>query len=181
VFLSKIVQCTCYSVGTRVTPIIHADAAKIGITFVDHSRSPDKLLTPAANLAFFPNVEWTSDYPDPAAFLEPTFQGSTITPEWNRNPSLVGITVPQAHALGVTGRIGNVPSVDADLGRCAARTGDARLACYAELDRKLSTEIVPWIPFLDRNRISVIGRQVAQWSFDQSTGTTSFAHVALAR
>jgi hypothetical protein len=49
------------------------------------------------------------------------------------------------------------------------------------LDRKLSTEIVPWIPFLWRNQITILGPQVAKWAFDQSTGVTAFAHVAVNR
>ena len=49
------------------------------------------------------------------------------------------------------------------------------------LDRKLSTEIVAWIPFLWRNRITILGPQVASWAFDQSIGTTAYAHVAVKR
>jgi len=74
-----------------------------------------------------------------------------------------------------------VPSVDRDLARCRPLTGARRLDCYATLDRRLSAEIVPWIPFLWHSRINILGRQVARWRFDQSTGTTSFAHVALRR
>ena len=37
------------------------------------------------------------------------------------------------------------------------------------------------IPFLWRNAITILGPQVAKWEFDQSTGTTAFAHVAVKR
>ena len=69
----------------------------------------------------------------------------------------------------------------ADLVRCAALVGEPRLDCYAALDRKLSTEVVPWIPYLWRSRITILGSQVAKWAFDQSSGTTAFAHVAVKR
>ena len=62
-----------------------------------------------------------------------------------------------------------------------ASTGAGGIACYARLDRKLSTDIVPWIPFLWRNRITILGPQVATWAFDQSSGTTAYAHVAVKR
>ena len=71
--------------------------------------------------------------------------------------------------------------MDADLARCGRVAGPGRVDCYARLDRKLSTELVPWIPFLWRNRITILGPQVARWAFDQSTGTTAYAHVAVKR
>ena len=74
-----------------------------------------------------------------------------------------------------------MPSVDDAIVRCDSLDGTARIACYASLDRVLSADIVPWIPLLWRNRIDAVGAQVAKWEFDQSTGMTSFAHVALKR
>jgi hypothetical protein len=74
-----------------------------------------------------------------------------------------------------------VPSVDGDIARCSRLAGDTRLDCYAQLDRKLSAQVVPWIPFLWRNRINILGPQVAKWGFDQAAGTTAYAHVAVKR
>ena len=72
-----------------------------------------------------------------------------------------------------------MPSIDADLARCRALTGSRRLDCYAALDRKLTTQIVPTIPFLSRNQITILGPQVARWQFDQAAGVTALAHVAV--
>ena len=57
----------------------------------------------------------------------------------------------QAGSSALTGNVTNVPSVDADLDRCAALAGSARLTCYEALDRKLMTKVVPWIPYLWRS------------------------------
>ncbi len=177
--LSPLVFCTCYAIGQRIAPFIRADAAKIGIRFEYRSHVFDQLLMPSKNISIAPNVEWVGDYAEPAAFLERTFAGSSIVPTPNLNTSLVGLTRARAQALGVKGRVAGVPSVDRDLARCGALRGARRLDCYAALDRKLSTQIVPWIPYLWRSRINILGRQVARWRYDQSTGATSFAHVAV--
>ena len=120
-------------------------------------------------------------YLDAAAFVDPVFSSAAILPTHNPNTAVLGITRAQARALGVEGRLAAVPGVDADIARCGALTGARRLDCYAELDRKLSVDVVPWIPYLWRSRITILGRQVARWVFDRSSGTTSFAHVALKR
>ena len=105
--------------------------------------------------------------------------GGDILPTGNRNYSLVGITPAQAAGLGVRGHIKGVPSVDTDIARCNALTGSGRIDCYAALDKKVSTEIVPWIPLVWRSRVNILGAQVSKWAFDQSTGMTGFAHVAV--
>ena len=107
------------------------------------------------------------------------WRGAASRPDLNFNFSLVGLTPAQAKELGVKGAIKHVPSVDADIARCNALTGAARLGCYAKLDRKLTTEVVPWVPFLWRNRITILGPQVATWQFDQASGMTAYAHVGV--
>ena len=54
-----------------------------------------------------------------------------------------------------------------------------RVACYAALDRQLTTQVVPWIPYLWRDQLNVLGPDVATWSFDQSAGLAGFGHVSL--
>jgi peptide/nickel transport system substrate-binding protein len=179
VSLVPLTNCTCYAAGQRIAPIIRAEAAKIGIAVRINSRDFGKFLEPSTNIPITVNAEWMADYPDPADFVDRLFGRTSIVPEGNLNASLVGITPAQAHRLGVTGRVEGVPSVDTDLARCSSLTGADRIGCYAALDRKLTTRIVPWIPFLWRNRVNILGRQVSKWEFDQSTGETSFAHVAV--
>jgi peptide/nickel transport system substrate-binding protein len=181
VTVSALLGCSCYAVGQRMTPLVQATAAKIGITFVKHSYSFSRFLDPSRNLAFVVNGEWASTYSDPANFVETTFAGTSIIPQENHNTSLVGITPARARRLGISGKVDAVPSVDTDLAGCSPLTGERRLDCYAALDRKLTTEIVPWIPFLWHSRVTILGPQVARWTFDQAAGTTGFAHVAVRR
>jgi hypothetical protein len=43
----------------------------------------------------------------------------------------------------------------------------------------LTTQIVPWIPYMWANNVNIIGPTVAKWNFDQSTGYMALAHVAV--
>ena len=181
VSLEPVQDCTCYAAGQRMSPILKAAGAKVGIRFDTHTRQFDRIFEPAQNVPITPNGELFVDYPDATSFLQRHLGGRRIPPEANWNLSLVGITPGQAARLGVHGSVRHVPSIDRDLARCGALGGTRRLGCLAALDRRLSTEIVPWIPFLRRNRITILGSQVAKWGFDQSTGMTAFAHVALRR
>lgn len=164
-----------YGPGQRIAPLFKADAAKIGITFINRGAKIDE---PASNNAIVVNIDWLKEYPDPSDFLD-FFAGREIVAHGNYNYSLVGITPAQARALGVDGRVGHAPSVDADIARCQRLSEAPRLDCYAALDRKLTTDVVPWIPLMSRNHINILGPQVERWVFDQSTGTTAYAHVAV--
>jgi len=181
VFLSPLGYSAIYAAGARMTPIVMADAAKIGITFANHARRRERIFSPSVGIASAPNMDLAALYPDPATFVDQLFSGADIRAEANLNFSLVGITPSQAAKVGVTGDTRSVPSVDRAIASCGARTGPVRLDCYAGLDRELTTEIVPWVPLIDRDRVTMLGPQVARWAYDAATGGTAYAHVALRR
>jgi peptide/nickel transport system substrate-binding protein len=181
VALEPVQECTCYAAGQRMAPIVKAAGAAIGIRFDTRTRSFEKIFQPAENVPITPNGEWFVDYPDPSSVLQRHLSGRRIPPADNWNVSLVGITPAAAARLGVRGSVRRAPSIDSDVDRCGTQAGAARRRCFAALDRRLSTELVPWIPYLRRNRITILGAQVAKWAFDESTGMTSFAHVAVGR
>jgi peptide/nickel transport system substrate-binding protein len=164
----------------RLLPIVVADAAKIGITFHVSTIAGDgpTLQTTSKNIAISFSA-WFKDYADALTFFTPLFDGRRIIPVGNVNLSLVGLKPQQATALGVTGTINGIPSVDAQLDRCAALAGVPRRHCYEALDRYLMTEVVPWVPFEWPKAQHIIGPDVTQWEFDQAYPTTSYAHVAV--
>jgi ABC-type transport system substrate-binding protein len=167
-----------YAPSQRATQIVADDARKIGIRLINRSRKPEM---PSSNNQLLVNVQWVQPWPDPWSFMFPLFAGPAIQPTNNVNYSLVGITAAQARRLGVHGHVSGVPSVDGDIARCNVLTESARSACWAQLDRKLTVEIAPVIPFLWRNSITILGPQVTKWAYDRSSGTTAFAHVAVRR
>ena len=162
-------------------PVIQSSAAKIGITFKVRSVNGayPVIQTVANNTPISARPRWGKDFADPVTFFEPLFYGANIIPAGNTNYSLTGLTPAQAAAMKVTGSTANVPSIDKGIVKCAAKTGGPRVACYAALDRQLTTQVVPWIPYLWRDQLNVLGPDVATWSFDQSACLAGFGHVSL--
>jgi peptide/nickel transport system substrate-binding protein len=169
------------AVFARMLPTIQADAAKLGITF-DVRTINDAFPTagtPRHDIALTIFEGWGKDYADPLTFFQPLFDGRSISPQGNVNQSLVGITPAQAKTVGVTGNVAHVPSVDAQLDRCAALAGQPRRSCYEQLDRTLMTKVVPWVPWLWVTFTDVTSSSVTKWGYDQSLGNPAFAHVAV--
>ncbi len=166
-----------------ILPAIQASAAKIGITFTVRTVTGayPTIQTVSNNIPISTRPRWGKDYADPSTFIDPLFVGANIQPSGNRNYALVGLTPTQAKQMGVKGTTRNIPSIDKAATACAAKVGDARLTCYAALDRVLTEQIVPWIPYMWSNQVNVISPKVATWSFDQNAGLAGFAHASLNR
>jgi peptide/nickel transport system substrate-binding protein len=164
-----------------LVPILQANLKSIGIELksrvVKDANTP--LGTPRANVAFSTHPGWGKDYADALTFFGPLFDGRTIGPRGNSNFSLVGITPGAAKRVGAKGSVTGVPSVDADLDRCSRLVGGPRVTCYAALDKKLTTKIVPWVPYLWTDAHNITSKNVTKWGFDQFGGTTAWAHVAV--
>jgi peptide/nickel transport system substrate-binding protein len=169
------------AVDKAMLPVIQSSAKKIGITFTVRSVNAayPVIQTPSRNIPISARPRWGKDYADPVTFFEPLFYGKNIIPSGNTNYSLVGLTQQQATRLKIKGTVAEVPSLDQQIENCAKRVGAARTSCYAGLDRRLTTEIVPWIPYLWRDQLNVLGPDVATWTFDQSAGLAGFGHVSL--
>jgi peptide/nickel transport system substrate-binding protein len=167
-------------VYSRMLPTLEASAARIGITFKVHTVSGAfPVLQRTANnipIADFPG--WGKDYPDAFTYFA-QFDGRNIVPSGNSDWSLVGVTPEIAARDGITGSVRHVPNVDSRLDGCGRESGRPRLACYEELDRYLMTQVVPWVPYLSLYAAHITSSHVRRWGFDQSTGQTAFAHVAV--
>ena len=160
-------------------PVLTSGAAKIGITFTVRqvNGAYPVIQTPSKNVPISSRPRWGKDYADPSTFIDPLF--NTLLKAGNTNYSLVGITPATAKTLGVKGNVNNVPSIAAEAKKCASTVGDVRPACYAAIDRKLTTQIVPWIPYLWRDQVNILAPNVTKWTFDQNAGLSGFGHVAV--
>jgi peptide/nickel transport system substrate-binding protein len=158
---------------------VQASAAKIGITFTVRTVNGayPVIQTPSKNIPISTRPRWGKDYADASTFIDPLF--NTLLKAGNTNYSLVGITPKIAAELGVKGTVTGVPSIAEDSKRCGALTDTARVACYAQIDKRLTTDIVPWVPYLWRDQIHIIAPNVTKWSFDQNAGLAGFGHVAV--
>jgi peptide/nickel transport system substrate-binding protein len=165
----------------QMLPVLQSSAGKIGLTFAVRSVNGayPVIQTPSKNIPISTRPRWGKDYADPSTFIDPLFVN--IIPSGNTNYSLIGITQGVAGEIGVKGNLEGVPSVTKDAQRCGAKLGPSRISCYAAIDRKLTTQVVPWVPYLWRDQLNVLGPDVATWTFDQSSGLAGFAHASLKR
>jgi peptide/nickel transport system substrate-binding protein len=162
-------------------PVLEQNLKSIGLTLKDQvlKDAYTPIGEPRKNIPFSTRPGWGKDFSDPYAFFGANFDGRGIIPEGNTDRGLVGITGAQAKKLGVKGSVANVPSVNKDLDACQQTLGDARFSCYGQLDKKLSTDVIPWVPWLWANYDNLISKNVTKWDFDQFAATTSYAHVAV--
>jgi peptide/nickel transport system substrate-binding protein len=165
----------------KMQVVIEQSAKKIGITFAARQveGAYPTVSTVGKNIPFTSRTGWGKDYPDAYTFFSPLFDGRTIIPTGNVNYSLVGITPSQCKTMKVKGNCTGVPSINADLDRCAALVGQAHIACYAALDRKVMTQIVPWVPYLWQIVTRMSSKDVTNYDFDQFSGTPAWSRMAV--
>jgi ABC-type transport system substrate-binding protein len=165
---------------TRMEPLVAEDLGKIGIHVdakeLSGGAAFGRLSDVAARvpMAMFPS--YGKDYADPYSFMR-AFTGDAIQPSGGVNASLVGLTRSRAAQLGIPYPPGGVPSIDGDVATCEAESGAARLDCWAALDRRLSEDIVAWVPYAWLNVVSVTAPTVTRFAFDQFSGNPSFTQM----
>ena len=168
-------------VDNRMVPILQADTAKIGITLKVRAINGayTTIQTPSKNIPLAERPSWGKDYADPYTFFALLFDSGAIIKSGNTNYSLVGVTPAIAKTVGATGTLTNVPSVDADIAKCSAALAQARITCWENLDKKLMTQVVPWVPYLWPNNVFIISPRVTHWNYDQFTDGPAYSSVSV--
>jgi peptide/nickel transport system substrate-binding protein len=171
---------------TTAEPVVVDSLSKIGIQvkpreLADHYPA---VQTVKNQVPIGLDTGWGKDYPDASTFAIVLFKGSSIIPTNNTNYSLVGVTPSQVKSLGIKMPAGvQIPSVDADIDNCqklsAATQADQRNACWVNLDKKIMTDVVPWIPYLWSNVITTTAPSVTKYDFDQFSGQISLTQIAV--
>jgi peptide/nickel transport system substrate-binding protein len=155
---------------------------QLGITMdvkeLDRSTMYTKCLDANTHTAICLAPGWFKDYPDGTTFGAPLF-GSASLWESCCNYALLGATADQLKGWGYD--VTSVPNVDEDIAACdALAPGDERFQCWADLDKQLMEEVVPWIPYLFDNNVDIISENIINYSFDQNAGLAAFDQMALA-
>jgi peptide/nickel transport system substrate-binding protein len=169
------------SVEKGFIPVFTQNLKSIGLNIKDRvlKDAYTPIQTPRLNIPLSTRPGWGKDYADALTFFGPLFDGANIIPQGNTNYSLLGITPAIAKKVGVKGNIAGVPSINADLAKCSLLLANARLSCYAALDKKLTWNVVPWVPYIWSYAQSISSKNVTQFGFDQFGGTIAYAHVAV--
>jgi len=169
---------------TTIEPIVVQNLDSIGIKVL-----PRELATGAAfstittvrnNIPIAFGIGWIKDYDDPFTFTS-GFSGRSIVPAHNDNLSLVGLTGSKASELGVGYPSGGVPTVDADIDSCE-RIGSQdpnRNRCWAGLDRKLMERVIPGVPYVWANVVTVTAPTVSRYEFDEFSAEISLTQIAV--
>jgi peptide/nickel transport system substrate-binding protein len=165
------------------SPIIVQSASQIGIELEtrEASRSAvnDASGKPGREIPLSSGNGWGKDYADPSTFMV-LFDGRNILADGNTAFSLVGLTPAKAKEVGATiPASGPVPSVDADIDACNPLTGQERTDCWVALNKKITEEIVPWVPLMDATAIDLIGPAVTQYDMDQNGTEMALSRVAV--
>ncbi len=160
--------------------LIQQNLEPLGITLDVKSFERTTMYTkcndPASHVAFCLAPGWGKDYPDAFTFGPPLFGSESIYPSCC-NYSLVGASAATLKKYNYT--VTSVPSVDDKLTECAADTGDTRVQCYADLDKQLMEDVVPWVPYLFDNNIDLTAQRIVNYSFDQFSGTAALDQLAI--
>ncbi len=167
-------------------PIITQDLAKIGIqvTAREYSTSAAYRTIQSVKddipLALHP--QWIKDYADPFTFANPLFGSGSIIPEGNVNYSMVGLTSGMAAKLGIAFPSGaTIPNVDSDINACEQipASEPTRTSCWVNFDKKLMEQVVPWVPYLWGDNITITAPSVTNYVYDQSSSYISLTQLAV--
>jgi peptide/nickel transport system substrate-binding protein len=175
---------------SEMVPVIESSFKKIGIELrtreLADAYPPIQTVSNLIPVASVPG--WGKDYPDVYTFVGFLFDGRNILAEGNTNYSLVGLTPERAAELEkesdfqfpVPDVLGGIPSVNDDIDACQDVTdAEERVDCWVGIDQKLMEEVVPWVPYLDANNITVTSDAVTKWEFDPFAGEASIVHMAV--
>ncbi len=160
------------------------DARAVGIHLDLRSQDEVDCFDPRTHAALCIGWGWGSDYPSAATWFPGLFEGVRIEcPEPYRtagvcnNASLVGATDEQLTAWGYPTT--EVPSVDERVARCLQIQGQARYGCWAELDRYLMEEIVPWVPLYVETAAYGYSSRVRDLSISELTRRPALDRIAV--
>jgi peptide/nickel transport system substrate-binding protein len=163
------------------TAIIRENLEPLGITLdvkdLERGTMYNKCLDLNEKVPLCLGPGWGKDYADGYTFGPPLFGSEAIFPSCC-NYALVGASPETLAEAGYD--ITEVPSVDPDMAECAAQTEpDARFQCWADVDKKLMEEVVPWVPYLFDNALDIVSDRIVNYSFDQFAGLAAFDQMAI--
>ena len=176
-----------YGVYADSEPVVVSSLEKIGIQVKARALATSAAYTTIQTVKnMVPialNAGWGKDYADAFTFALPLFDGRSIIATGNTNYPLLGLTPDKAKEFGIDYPSGaQIPSVDADIDACQKIPGDQpdqRNDCYANLDKKLMEEAVPWAPYLWVKTVTITAPSVTKWEFDQFSGYMSITQMAV--
>jgi peptide/nickel transport system substrate-binding protein len=130
---------------------------------------------------------WGKDYNSPYGFDYYVFSSDGIfSCTAATNYSLVGISKDLADQCGIGAQYdeyvknnGPVPNVDDAINQCVAKPSDQVNACYEQLDTKLMTDVVPWVPWVWSTNWTTVNPSVTKYVYDGNANNISYVNSAV--
>jgi peptide/nickel transport system substrate-binding protein len=170
--------------GQKTAALAQQNLEEIGITLevkgLSFTAMDAKCWNLAEQIPVCLQAAWIMDYPDPYTFGPPLFGGSDFGALYPGccNYSAVGATETEMSEWGYS--VTSVPSVDDKLNDCKAlAVGDERTQCWADLDKFLMEDVVPWVPKTFSNQTDIVGPDVTNYSFDEFAGLAALDRLAV--
>jgi peptide/nickel transport system substrate-binding protein len=179
-----------YAPWTDMSPILQDNLAQIGINLkireLEAGTAYTTIQTVKNLIPIAANAGWGKDFADPSTFAV-LFDSSGVSCTGQVNYSEVGMTEDQANECDVTDAWNAatdngknpLPNVDSKFDDCSNASGDARDPCWADFDKELMENVVPWVPYLWASFASVTTDSVTKYEFDQFAGAISYCHIAV--
>ena len=115
-------------------------------------------------------VGWMQDYADAYTFGPPLFDSSSLYPACC-NYSLLGASAKQLTDWGYpAGTDGPDPWTTSWRNAPRSRSVTRAYTCWADLDKFLMEDVVPWVPKTFTNENDITSARVVNYSFDYSGG-----------
>jgi ABC-type transport system substrate-binding protein len=179
-----------YAPWTDMSPILQDNLAQIGINLkireLEAGTAYTTIDTVKNLIPIAANAGWGKDFADPSTFAV-LFNSNGISCTGQVNYSEIGMSEDQAKECGVTDSWNAatdngktpLPNVDSKFDECSNASGDARDPCWAEFDKELMENVVPWVPYLWASFATVTNDAVTKYEFDQFAGAISYCHIAV--
>ena len=169
--------------GPRVMALFTDNVKGLGITIspklLDGPVIYSKCISSPDQFPLCVNVGWVQDYADAYTFGPPLFDASSLYPACC-NYSLLGASQDQLTEWGYPAGT-TVPDVGDKLKECAAiPVGDERFTCWADFDKYMMEDVVPWVPKTFTNINDITSARVVNYSFDYYGQQASFDSFAFA-
>jgi peptide/nickel transport system substrate-binding protein len=165
----------------KQTALIQQNLEPLGITLdvksFERTTMYSKCEDPNSHWQLCPSVSWGKDYADAYTFGPPLFSASAIGPQSCCNDPMVGASPETLKSLGYS--VTEVPSAEDQIDTCIPLTGDQRVKCWADLDKYLMENVVPWVPFIFDNDVVITSTRVIHYDFDQFAGLPALDRLAL--
>ena len=159
---------------------VAADLEKIGIHLdITVAGSPGDFfrayLDPTQHVGVSLIVAWGKDYFSAADFVVNQFSSQGLA--GGANTALLGATPDQLRSWGYT--VSSVPNIDDRVNGCLPLVGSTASRCWTAIDEYLTEKVVPFVPLLAENMITVVPRRVIAYSFDQAWDAPALDRIAV--